>query len=338
MKQIKRTIFILLLIALNSKSVQSSSFVGGRTDFRDETIYFAITTRFYNGDKSNDTYCWDRKDEGDPAWRGDFKGLIEKLDYIKALGFTAIWITPVVENASGYDYHGYHSFNHKKVDTRYESTDVTLKTLVDAVHAKGMKIVLDIVLNHTGNFGDEFLCPMFRKEGDLSSIESMKFHPQTKLPSNYFSLPGGQQYQTRLARMKNTDGVNHDVNNHYHHFGNFNWDDWTTQVAQIAGDCVDLNTENPIVYNYLVEAYTQFIEMGVDGFRIDTGKHINRLVFNKFLMMLSTMQLRLKEKITFLCLPKLQHVFVKFGIEVCQPSQLLFIHGKIVSITIGATM
>lgn len=281
MKQIKRTIFILLLIALNSKSVQSSSFVGGRTDFRDETIYFAITTRFYNGDKSNDTYCWDRKDEGDPAWRGDFKGLIEKLDYIKALGFTAIWITPVVENASGYDYHGYHSFNHKKVDTRYESTDVTLKTLVDAVHAKGMKIVLDIVLNHTGNFGDEFLCPMFRKEGDLSSIESMKFHPQTKLPSNYFSLPGGQQYQTRLARMKNTDGVNHDVNNHYHHFGNFNWDDWTTQVAQIAGDCVDLNTENPIVYNYLVEANTQFIEMGVDGFRIDTGKHINRLVFNK---------------------------------------------------------
>ncbi len=259
----------------------ASSFVGGRTDFRDETIYFAMTTRFYNGDVTNDSYCWDRKDAGDPAWRGDFKGLIEKLDYIKALGFTAVWITPVVENASGYDYHGYHSLNHKKVDARYESNDVTLKTLVDAVHAKGMKLVLDIVLNHTGNFGDETLCPMFRKEGDLSSIDCMKLHPQTKLPATYNTLVGTAQYAARLAQMKNTDGQNHDSNNFYHHFGNFNWDDWTSQLAQIAGDCVDLNTENPLVYNYLVDAYTQFINLGVDGFRIDTGKHINRLVFNK---------------------------------------------------------
>ena len=69
-----------------------AAFVGDRTDFRDETIYFVITTRFYDGDKSNNTYCWDgAKDAAkkDPNWRGDFKGLIEKLDYIKALGFTA---------------------------------------------------------------------------------------------------------------------------------------------------------------------------------------------------------------------------------------------------------
>lgn len=88
----------------------ATTFVGGRTDFRDETIYFAMTTRFYDGDASNNTYCWDGNQAGnvanqDPEWRGDFKGLIEKLDYIKALGFTAIWITPVVQNASGYDYH-----------------------------------------------------------------------------------------------------------------------------------------------------------------------------------------------------------------------------------------
>lgn len=144
-----------------------------------------------------------------------------------------------------------------------------------------MKIILDIVLNHTGNFGEENLCPLFKKEGNLSNISSMKFHPNTTLPSNYFSMQSGQQYSTRLARMKNTDGQNHDVNNYWHHFGNFNWDDITSQWAQIAGDCVDLNTENPVVYNYLVDAYSQFIEMGVDGFRIDTGKHISRLVFNK---------------------------------------------------------
>ena len=91
-------------------------------DFRDETIYFVMTTRFYDGDSSNNVHCWDDNKAGnpdsDPAWRGDFKGLIEKLDYIKALGFTAIWLTPVVENASGYDYHGYHAINFSNVDPR----------------------------------------------------------------------------------------------------------------------------------------------------------------------------------------------------------------------------
>lgn len=278
-KFITKITFILFLSLVSLQA--NAAFIGGRTDFRDETIYFVMTTRFYDGDPSNNIHCWDGNNPGDPAWRGDFKGLIEKLDYIKALGFTAIWITPVVENASGYDYHGYHAMNHKKVDERYNSSDVSFQSLIDAVHSKGMKIILDIVLNHTGNFGEEYLCPLFKKEGNLSSISSMKLHPQTKLPSNYFSLQPGQQYGTRLARMKNTDGTNHDVNNYWHHFGNFNWDDLTSQWAQIAGDCVDLNTENPTVYNYLVEAYTQFINMGVDGFRIDTGKHISRLVFNK---------------------------------------------------------
>lgn len=90
--------------------VGAQTFRGKRTDFRDETIYFLLPTRFYDGDPQNNTQCWDNgeRNAGDPAWRGDFKGLIEKLDYIKALGFTAIWITPVVQNASGYDYHGYY--------------------------------------------------------------------------------------------------------------------------------------------------------------------------------------------------------------------------------------
>lgn len=86
-------------------AVQAETFVGDRSDFRDETIYFAMTTRFYDGDPKNNVCTWDKQDQQistkDPAWRGDFKGLIEKLDYIKALGFTAIWITPVVQNGSG---------------------------------------------------------------------------------------------------------------------------------------------------------------------------------------------------------------------------------------------
>ncbi len=147
-----------------------------------------------------------------------------------------------------------------------------------------MKIVLDIVLQHTGNFGEENLCPMFSKDYSqpLADINaSMKLHPETVLPSNYFSLPVNLQYPTRLGVMKNTQGENKDTRNTYHHYAHFDWDNPTRWWGQIAGDCVDLNTENPRVTNYLVDCYTRFIEMGVDAFRIDTGGHISRLTFNK---------------------------------------------------------
>ena len=256
-----------------------------RTDFRDETIYFVMTTRFYDGDPSNNVHCWDDAKAGnpddDPAWRGDFKGLIEQLDYIKALGFTAIWITPVVENTSGYDYHGYHASDFSKVDSRYESADCTYQDLINACHEKGMKIIQDVVFNHTGNFGEANLMPMFTKEGDQSTADCLVIKEDSDLPENYNELTPAKQYDARLALMKNTDGENHDSENLYHHYGNFNWDEYDSQLAQIAGDCVDLNTENPTVYNYLIDCYTKYIEMGVDGFRVDTTKHISRLTFNE---------------------------------------------------------
>ena len=158
---------LVALLALLGASSAWASFVGGRTDFRDESIYFVMTTRFYDGDQSNNTYCWDAgKDVAnqDPNWRGDFKGLIERMDYIKALGFTAIWITPVVQNASGFDYHGYHAMDMSKVDKRLESSDVSFQTVIDEAHKRGMKIILDIVLNHTGNFGEEHLCKLFTRD------------------------------------------------------------------------------------------------------------------------------------------------------------------------------
>ena len=284
----KIVLFSLLLCYALGSWAANNSFIS-RTDFRDESIYFVMTTRFYNGDPGNDVQCWDAQNYnvGDPAWRGDFKGLIEKLDYIKALGFTAVWITPIVENASGYDYHGYHAHDFSKVDKRYESEDVKFKDLIDAAHAKGMKIILDIVLNHTGNFGEANLCKLFTRDwsADQSNIDACMV-PYTvkdggKLPDNYLTMAGGNQYAARLAQMKNTDGQNHDKNNYWHHYGNFNWDDDTRWWAQIAGDCVDLNTENQYVANYLVKCYGEFIKMGVDGFRIDTGGHISRLTFNK---------------------------------------------------------
>lgn len=261
-------------------------YTGARHDFREESIYFMMTTRFYDGDSSNNVHCWDGSKNlaDDPEWRGDFKGLIEKMDYIKALGFTAIWITPVVQNASGLDYHGYHTLNFKKVDERYESTDVKFQDVINAAHARDMKIVLDVVFNHSSNNGEENLFPMFKKKTGDYTINGLERQDNDLLPSNYYQMDGRQQFQARIKSMKDfrKDGGKDDEYI-YHHEKNMGYETYIEQTGSMAGDCIDLNTENPTVANYLVEAYGEFIKMGVDAFRIDTMKHISRLTFNKYL-------------------------------------------------------
>ncbi|MBQ2943088.1 MAG: starch-binding protein [Ruminococcus sp.] len=302
------------------------------SDMREDTIYFVMTTRFYDGDKGNNVFCWDDGQAGnapvdsegkiiydqggDHAWRGDFKGLADKLDYIKALGFSAVWITPVVTNASGYDYHGYHAMDFSTVDVRYESDDFTYEDLIQAAHDKDMKIIQDVVWQHTGNFGEAFFCPVFEKDTNknLGNLEECMVPTDLLLdtfglssPEEYYAQQPFLQYQQRLGMMKdltypgevgNSKGTHPDdsdydiiklsssdtynVNNYYHsgYWQSPNWDDWTTKFCQIAGDCVDLNTENPAVAEYIVDCYSKYLEMGVDGFRVDTVRHIPRLTLN----------------------------------------------------------
>lgn len=196
-----------------------------------------------------------------------------------------------MQNCSGTDFHGYHAMDFSTVDLRYESRtkwgasqDVKFQDLIDAAHAKGMKVVLDIVLNHTGNFGEKHFAPLFSRSQDIrnqASVSASITPNYDLLPSNYNDLPGKDQYNARFPYLKNTDGTNKDSHNYWHHVGTgWNWDYPNRWWGQIAGDCVDLNTENPAVSKYLVEQYGKFIDMGVDGFRIDTTGHISRLTFN----------------------------------------------------------
>lgn len=280
-------------------------------DFRDETIYFLMTTRFYDGDSNNNAYCWDDEEcfksvtLQDPGWRGDFKGLIEKLDYIKALGFSAIWITPVVENSSGLDYHGYHASNFEKVDPRYagvgEDPMKAYQNLIDACHAKGIKVIQDIVLNHTSNFGENGFFRMFDTSNktrgsdgvtpaitayatdSTNGVFSDALYGLTTLKtalgtSDYWNLSGSAQYGMRINAMKEDS---YDTERAYHHEKSIQWEGYTVQTGQMAGDCVDINTENHKVAEYIRNAYIKYINMGVDAFRIDTVKHISRLTFNK---------------------------------------------------------
>ena len=163
---IEKTTTVRFLVIDGARNETRASFdyrlesVGPRIDFREETIYFLITTRFYDGDPSNNFFCRDRikfnsttGEAEDPHWRGDFRGLIQQLDYIKDLGFTAIWITPPIENRSGLDYHGYHGYDWTRIDPRLESEDATYQDLIDQAHARGLKIIQDVVVNHSSQYG-----------------------------------------------------------------------------------------------------------------------------------------------------------------------------------------
>lgn len=272
-----------------SKNMGTDSYE--RTDMREDSIYFVITTRFYDGDKSNNVHCWEdgkaNNPDSDTPWRGDFKGLIQRLDYIKALGFTAVWITPVVENASGYDYHGYHAFDFAKVDPRYESNDTDYQDLIDAAHEKGMKIVQDVVWNHTGNFGEEYLCKMFNKKyntlKDLEKVDCMEVVKGSDLDKEYpdYATLTGQngrpdQFHARLDVIKGLFNANLDSRELYHREKGMGYESSIEQQGSMAGDCQDINTENPEAAKYITETYRQYADMGVDAFRLDTEKHINR--------------------------------------------------------------
>ena len=291
-----------------------------RDDFREETIYFLLPTRFYDGDSTNNRYT--RGDLGeyknnlnnDPSWRGDFKGLIEKLDYIKALGFTAVWITPPVLNRGDYDFHGYHGYDFKKVDKRLESPGATYQDLINACHSKGLKIIQDIVLNHSGRYGMRGLQtpkfygddqdPKWGYNGTLKYYD--RYNPDFEYDGLSVEPLSGKSFYNGDTWTK--ENPNYSWNplsdwgtyvpawgiwkymfdtldvfdpKYFHKDWIKNWEDETCQTGAIAGDCIDLNTENPEVQKYLIDAYTGYINMGVDAFRVDTVKHINRLVLNR---------------------------------------------------------
>lgn len=127
--------------AVNYNNVNAKSGVS-----QNDLIYFVMTDRFYDGDKSNDNGT--NADDTRAYHGGDLKGLTEKLDYIKSLGATAVWITPVVQNVSG-GYHGYWANDFYKVNEHFGDMDV-MKKLVSEAHKRNIKILMDYVVNHVG--------------------------------------------------------------------------------------------------------------------------------------------------------------------------------------------
>ena len=160
----------------------------GDFDWDEAVIYFAVTDRFFDGDASNnDAYGvgdYNTGEKGGSSYHGgDFAGLNQKLDYLKDLGVNTIWITPIVENitedqhdketdTATYGYHGYWASDFTKLN-RHLGTEQQFKTLLDAAHSKGMKIMVDVVLNHAG-YGTEKYFNSILTDADGNSISMIR--------------------------------------------------------------------------------------------------------------------------------------------------------------------
>ncbi|MFJ2093718.1 carbohydrate binding domain-containing protein [Streptomyces sp. NPDC087901] len=288
------------------------------TDPRKDPIYFVLTARFNDGDASNNRGGSQDVKSGnaannDPMFRGDFKGLVKKLDYIKGLGFSAIWITPVVLNRSDYDYHGYHGYDFYKVDPRLESAGASYQDLINAAHAKGIKIYQDVVYNHSSRWGAKGLYTptvygvrdsqwswYYDEKSEGFEYDGLTVDPKTGKsyyngdlwstaePAGNTCLNWGKPtgatspegYKIYNCQWPNpTSGMF--PREYYHNCWLGNWEGEDSRSCWLHEDLADFNTESAPVQNYLIGAYDKYIDMGVDGFRIDTAVHIPRTTWNR---------------------------------------------------------
>ncbi|MFI8192428.1 carbohydrate binding domain-containing protein [Streptomyces sp. NPDC085946] len=288
------------------------------TDPRKDPIYFVMTARFHDGDSADNRGGSQHTKSGnaandDPMFRGDFKGLVERLDYIKALGFSAVWITPVVLNRSDYDYHGYHGYDFYRVDPRLESAGASYQDLIDAAHAKGMKIYQDVVYNHSSRWGAKGLFTptvfgvrdtqwswYYDEKNEGFAYDGLTVEPKsgksyyngdlwsTAEPTGNTCLNWGKPTGGRSAEgytvyncqwPSPTSGMFPKA--YYHQCWIGNWEGEDSRSCWLHEDLADLDTEKTQVQNYLIGAYDKYIDMGVDGFRVDTAVHIPRVTWNR---------------------------------------------------------
>jgi neopullulanase len=280
----------------------------------DEIIYFLLPDRFENGDHSNDLggLKGDRLTTGfDPTHKGfyhggDLKGLMARLDYIRSLGATAIWLGPIYKNKpvqggpgqESAGYHGYWITDFTRVDPHFGSND-DMKAFVNAAHARDMKVYLDIITNHTADVIAYRECPSsrcpFRSPAEFPY--SRRSGPQGKSINAGFL---GERIQTveNFSKLKRADYaytpfVSRDEGNvkvpawlndplWYHNRGNTTFRGESMTMGDFAG-LDDLMTENPRVVDGFIDIYGRWIEeFGIDGFRIDTAKHVNPEFWQRF--------------------------------------------------------
>lgn len=264
-------------------------------DWRDEVLYQVITDRFANGDANNDFHVTLDVTNLNRHHGGDWQGLIDQVDYLAELGVTAIWISPVVRNveedAGIAGYHGY--WTQSFVDTNPHFGDLAkLRELVDVMHSRDIKVVVDVVVNHVGQLfyydinqnGQPDVQTWYATDGsdelDIVTEWDPAFDPRTiqsftslgeagDAPIAWVDMPEINRVPPEPAEFHNDAW--------YHRMGRVtNWDDLEqVKLADFPGGLKDLATENPNVRRALISVFRDWItETNIDGYRIDTVKHV----------------------------------------------------------------
>jgi glycosidase len=273
----------------------------------DEVIYFVLPDRFANGDPKNDRgglKGGPLQHGFDPAHKGfyhggDLKGLTARLDYIKGLGVTAIWLAPIFKNKpvqgmpgqESAGYHGYWVTDFTQVDPHF-GTNAEFKAFVGAAHARGMKVYMDIITNHTADVIDYVEGPetgyAYRSKGEYpfsraAGLGGTAINPgfagdKDPDPANWEKLTNPAfAYTPRVAEAEKNVKVPAWLNDTalYHNRGNSHWVGESSLYGDFAG-LDDLATEHPRVVSGMIDIFGQWIDdYGIDGYRIDTAKHVN---------------------------------------------------------------
>jgi cyclomaltodextrin glucanotransferase len=276
-------IFCVLLVAVLSGCAHSpDEFYGTTEPFASEAVYFVLTDRFVNGDPAND-----HRDQGGANRTfdlplsgpngetdnigylgGDFRGILDHADYIREMGFTSVWITPIVDNPdeaftggepitwgsvlkdrgkSGY--HGYWGVNFYRLDEHLPSPGLDFASFTQQMKSRGLNVVLDIVANHGS--------PSFTMPSD-----------QPKFGELY------DRHGTLIADHQNLPPEELDPqNNPLHRFFRTERD-----FVQLS----NLNDENPVVQDYLIGAVLQWLDQGAHALRIDTIRHVPHAFWRTF--------------------------------------------------------
>ena len=308
------SIAALLALALASTTPASSTTDDVRQRLpEDETIYFLLPDRFENGDSKNDRggLKADALKTGyDPTRKGffhggDLKGLTARLDYIQKLGATAIWLGPIFKNkpvqgAAGQEsagYHGYWVTDFTTVDPHF-GTEAEFKTLVDAAHARGMKVYMDILINHTADVIQYRECPKSscayrsradypysRRARDGVAINAGFAGDAVQTAENFGKLSDTDYaYQVFVppaeAKVKVPAWLNDPK--YYHNRGDSTFAGESSTMGDFSG-LDDVMTEDPRVVDGFIDIYSSWIDrFGIDGYRIDTAKHVNAEFWTKF--------------------------------------------------------
>nr|WP_294809979.1 alpha-amylase family glycosyl hydrolase [uncultured Sphingomonas sp.] len=271
----------------------------------DEVLYFLLPDRFENGDTTNDRggLKGDRLVTGfDPTAKGfyhggDLKGLTKRLDYVEALGATAIWVGPIFKNKpvqgpkgqESAGYHGYWVTDFTIVDPHL-GTDADFKALVDAAHARGIKVYMDIIVNHTADVIQYRECGdcVYRSRAEFpygrrggvggAAINNGFAGDDIRTPENFAKLTRPDYAYTPFVpaaerQVKVPAWLNDPI--YYHNRGNSTFAGESSTMGDFVG-LDDVFTEHPRVIAGMIEIFGSWIDrFGIDGFRIDTARHVN---------------------------------------------------------------